>query len=64
MNADCKGALQNINKSWKCFVHRGKSMSKKQVKSVLEYAVKKGYDHTGILKDEEIDKILLSIKHN
>lgn len=33
-------------------------MNKIQVKSVLEYAIKKGYDHTGLLTDEEIDKVL------
>jgi hypothetical protein len=58
MNADCKGALAQLNKSWKAFTHKGKSMSKQQVKAVLEYAVKKGYDHTGLLSDEEIDTII------
>jgi DNA-directed RNA polymerase specialized sigma54-like protein len=61
MNADCKGALAQINKSWKAFTHKGKSMSKEQVKAVLEYAVKKGYDHTGLLSDDEIDDILKTI---
>lgn len=36
-------------------------MSKPQVKSVLEYAVKKGYEHTGLLSDEEIDTILNNV---
>lgn len=61
MNADCKGALAQLNKSWKAFTHKGKSMSKPQVKAVLEYAVKKGYDHTGLLTDEEIDTIINSL---
>jgi hypothetical protein len=58
MNADCKGALAQLNKSWKAFTHKGKSMTKEQVKAVLEYGVKKGYDHTGLLTDEEIDTII------
>lgn len=58
MNADCKGALAQLNKSWKAFTHKGKSMSKQQVKAVLEYAVKNGYDHTGLLSDDEIDTII------
>lgn len=61
MNADIKGALKQINKSYKAFTHKGKSMSKEQVKAVLEYGVKKGYDHTGELSDEEIDNILSTL---
>lgn len=60
MNADCKGALAQINKSWKAFIHKGKPMTKKQVKAVLEYAVRKGYDHTGLLTDQEVDEIIES----
>lgn len=58
MNADCKGALAQINKSYKAFVHKGKSMSKVEVKAVLRYAIEKGYEHTGMLSDEEVDNIL------
>lgn len=36
-------------------------MSKAEVKAVLEYAIKKGYQHTGMLTDEEVDNILNSI---
>lgn len=61
MNADCKGALAQINKSWKAFVHKDKPMSKAEVKAVLQYAVRKGYEHTGMLSDEEVDNILQSI---
>jgi hypothetical protein len=60
MNADCKGALAQINKSWKAFVHKDKPMSKAQVKAVLQYAIGKGYEHTGILSDDEVDNILQS----
>ena len=62
MNADCKGALVQINKSWKAFTHNGKSMTKNEVKAVLEYAVKKKYEHTGMISDKEIDDVLKSIK--
>lgn len=58
MNADCKGALAQINKSYKAFVHKDRAMSKAEVKAVLEYAIEKGYDHTGMLSDEEVDNIL------
>lgn len=37
-------------------------MTKAEVKAVLEYAVKKGYEHTGMLSDEEVDSILETIK--
>jgi hypothetical protein len=63
MNADCKGALAQINKAYKAFVHNGKQMSKAEVKAVLEYAIKKGYDHTGMLSDEEVDNILKTLKN-
>lgn len=62
MNADCKGALAQINKSWKAFEHRGKPMSKAEVKAVLQYAIEKGYEHTGMLSDDEVDNILQSTK--
>lgn len=64
MNADCKGALAQLNKSWKAFEHKGKKMSKAEVKVVLEYAVGKGYEHTGMLSDEEVDSILNQQKQN
>lgn len=62
MNADCRGALAQLNKSYKAFEHKGKPMSKEEVKAVLEYAVDKGYEHTGLLSDEEVDNILEPIK--
>jgi len=58
MNADCKGALAQINKSYKAFEHKGRSMTKAEVKNILEYAIEKGYEHTGMLSDEEVDNIL------
>lgn len=58
MHADLKGALKYINKYYVCFEHRGKRMSKRQVKKVLEYGIDKGYETTDQFTDEEIDKIL------
>lgn len=58
MYADCKGALAQLDSSWRAFDHRGKRMTKAQVKAVLEFAVSKGYDHTGEIPDEEIDRII------
>lgn len=62
MNADCRGALAQLNKSYKAFEHKGKKMSKAEVKAVLKYAVNKGFEHTGMLSDEEVDNILETIK--
>ena len=31
MHADLQGALSQINKSWKSFVHNGKSLTKEKV---------------------------------
>jgi hypothetical protein len=58
MNADIKGALKQLNKSYRAFEHKGKSMTKEQVKMVLEYGLNKGYKHTGQLTDEEVDIII------
>lgn len=62
MNADCKGALAQINTSYRAFEHKGKPMTKAEVKAVLEYAVEKGYEDTGMLSDEEVDRILNKLK--
>ena len=62
MNADTKGALAQINTSWKAFTHKGQRMSKNEVKSVLEYAVSKGYKTTAELSDDEVDKIINNLK--
>ena len=58
MNADVKGALAQINKSWKTFEHNGQKMCKAEVRAVLEYAVSKGYETTDELKDSEVDEII------
>jgi len=62
MNADIKGALKKINKSYRMFEHNGKSMTKDQVKKILEYGLSKGYEHTGQFTDEEIESVLREVK--
>lgn len=61
MNANIQGALYQINKSWKAFEHKGKPMTKAQVKAVLTYGISKGYISTDDFSDFEIDEILKSI---
>ena len=58
MDADINGALEQINRSYKAFEHKGKSLTKIQVKRILEYGVKKGYKYTSQLTDIEVDNIL------
>jgi hypothetical protein len=58
MHADLIGALEQINKSYRAFEHKGQKMTKHQVRKVLEYGIKKGYKTTAELKDEEVDKVL------
>lgn len=60
MNADLVGALEQLEKSWKAFEHKGKPMTKEQVRKALVYGIKKGYKHTGELTDEDIDNALAS----
>jgi hypothetical protein len=58
MHADLTGALEQLNRSYKAFEHRGQKMSKDQVRKVLKYGIEKGYKTTAELKDEEVDKVL------
>lgn len=58
MYADIKGALNQLNKSYRVFEHKGKSMTKSEVKKVLEYGLKRGYKSTSEFTEDEIDKIL------
>jgi hypothetical protein len=63
MKADIKGALEQINKSYKAFEHKGKKLTKQQVKEVLKYGLAKGYRHTGELTDNEVDGVLESMNY-
>lgn len=58
MHADLVGALEQINKSYKAFEHKGQRMSKEQVRKVLKYGISKGYKTTAELSDDEVDKVL------
>jgi hypothetical protein len=58
MYANIQGALNQLNKSWSAFEHKGESMTKNQVKIVLEYGLAKGYKYTSEFSDSEIDEIL------
>jgi hypothetical protein len=60
MYADLKGALKQINKSYRVFEHKGEKMSKEQVRKVLQYGIDKGYKSTSELSDSEIDLVLSS----
>lgn len=61
MDADIKGSLAKINKVWPMFEHNGKSMTKEQVKAVLEYGLSKGYDAVSQISGMEISIVLDSI---
>ena len=58
MHADLTGALEQINKVYRAFEHKGKRMSKEQVRKVLKYGLSKGYKTTAELSDDEVDKVL------
>ena len=60
MEADLLGALQQIDRSYKAFEHKGRSMTKDQVRKVLLYGISKGYKTTAELSDKEVDIILKS----
>lgn len=64
MHADLTGALEQLNRSYKTFEHRGQKMSKEQVRKVLKYGINKGYKTTAELTDDEVDKVLgLQVKN-
>ena len=58
MDADIKGALEAIETSFRSFEHKGKRMTKKQVRVVLEYGVWKGYKLVSQIPDVSIDKLI------
>lgn len=63
MHADLKGALVQLNWSWKSMEHRGNKMSKKEVKAALEYGISKGYKTTKELTDEEVDAVIYVVNN-
>lgn len=58
MDADIKGCLNQLDRSYKAFEHNGKRMSKIQVKTILEYGLSKGYVSVSQIPDAEIDRII------
>ena len=58
MQADIQGALNQLNKSWRSFEHKGKPMTKSQVEKVLKYALSQGYKTTAELSDDEVDLLI------
>lgn len=54
MDADIKGALNQLNKSYKAFEHDGKPMTKNQVKHCLQYGLEKGYEVVSQLTETDI----------
>lgn len=58
MHTDLKWALKHINKTYHCWDHRGKSLTKSQVQSILEYGIKQGYETSDELTDKEVDEVL------
>ena len=55
MNADLIGALGQLENSWRAFEHKGKPMTKEEVRKCLVYGIKKGYKHTGQLTDNDVE---------
>ncbi len=58
MNADLRGALKKINKVWHLFEHKGKILGKENVRKILEYGIKKGYESTNQLTDEDVENAI------
>ena len=58
MNANLRGTLYNLGKAVGIIKHNGKSLTRKQLKALCEYGIRKGYEHTGQFSDEEVDAII------
>ncbi len=58
MHADLAGALEQLDNSWKAFEHKGRLLTKQQVRAVLVYGLSKGYKSTKELTDQEVDSII------
>ncbi len=62
MDADLRGCLEHIDRSYRAFEHKDMPMSKREVQALLEYGISKGYTSLSEIKDEEIDEVLKSLK--
>ncbi len=58
MDASIQGSLNKLNKVWQFFEHKGKPMSKNQVKKVLEFGKSKGFQAVSQISDTDIETIL------
>jgi predicted phosphoribosyltransferase len=58
MHADLLGSLELLDSTWKHWEHRGKKLTKDQVRKVLCYGLGQGYKYSDQLSDEEVDKLL------
>lgn len=61
MDADIKGALEQINSSYRSFEHNGQPMRKDQVKAVLEFGLSQGYKAVSQIKDEDVNQIIKEV---
>ena len=64
MHANLKGALEQLNKAWSAFRHNGQPLTKREVKALLEYGIRKGYTTTEELTDPEVDEVLRRVRGN
>jgi hypothetical protein len=55
MKANLVGALEQLDISWKAFEHKGVPMTREDVRKALVYGIRKGYEHTGELTDEDVE---------
>lgn len=58
MSDSIKEALKHLNIVWQWFEYKGKGMSKEQVRKILQFGLKKGYQNTWQITDNDIDSIL------
>lgn len=58
MDADILGCYQQLNKSWKAFEHKGKQMTKIQVKKCLEYGIENGLKAVSQIPNSIINEII------
>ena len=63
MKADIKGALEQIDKSYKAFEHNGIKKTKEEVTAVLKYGLEMGYTNTGQFTTNEVDHVLSAFKN-
>jgi len=58
MDADIKSCYEQLNRSYKAFEHKGKPMTKLQVKRCLEYGLASGMKSVSEIPDSIIDSII------